>query len=86
MANSLQLPADKAARMVSPSGFDLINTPRLNKGTAFTSQERDIFALHGLLPSDVGTLEEQLERRMQALDNEATPFTKYALLRDVRAS
>ena len=84
MTNSLQLPTDKEARMVSLSGFDLINNPRLNKGTAFTDHERDAFALHGLLPPHVGTLEEQLERRMQALDNEATPFTKYALLRDLQ--
>ena len=70
--------------MVSLSGFDLINTPRLNKGTAFTDDERDVFALHGLLPPHVGTLEEQLERRMQALDDEATPFTKYAFLRDLQ--
>src|SRR5271170_3807138 len=84
MTNSLQLPTDKEARMVSLSGFDLINNPRLNKGTAFTDHERDAFALHGLLPPHVGKLEEQVERRMQALDNEATPFTKYALLRDLQ--
>ncbi|MGA7312458.1 MAG: NAD-dependent malic enzyme [Silvibacterium sp.] len=84
MANSLQLRADKEARIVSLSGYDLINTPRLNKGTAFTDDERDVFALHGLLPPHVGTLEEQLERRMQALDNEATSFTKYAFLRDLQ--
>ena len=32
------------------SGFDLINFPMLNKGTAFTENERTDFALHGLLP------------------------------------
>ena len=84
MANSSQLQIDKQARTVSLSGFDLINTPRLNKGSAFTAEERDAFALHGLLPPHEGTLEEQLERRMQALDNEATPFTKYAFLRDLQ--
>jgi malate dehydrogenase (oxaloacetate-decarboxylating) len=84
MANSSQLQVDRQARTVSLSGFDLINTPRLNKGTAFTAQERDAFALHGLLPPHEGTLEEQLARRMQALDNEATPFTKYAFLRDLQ--
>ena len=31
------------------SGFDLINFPMLNKGTAFTESERTDFALHGLL-------------------------------------
>jgi len=84
MANSSQLQNDQQVRTVSLSGFDLINTPRFNKGTAFTAQERDAFALHGLLPPHVGTLEEQLERRTQALENEATPFTKYALLRDLQ--
>ena len=84
MTNSLQLPTDKEARVVSLSGFDLINTPRINKGTAFTDPERDVFALHGLLPPHVGALEEQLERRLQALDNEATPLTKYAFLRDLQ--
>jgi malate dehydrogenase (oxaloacetate-decarboxylating) len=84
MTTSLQTPAGQAARKISLSGFNLINSPRLNKGTAFTDQERDIFALHGLLPPHVGTLERQLERRMQALDNETTSFNKYALLRDLQ--
>jgi malate dehydrogenase (oxaloacetate-decarboxylating) len=69
---------------VSLAGYDLINNPRLNKGTAFTDHERDIFSLHGLLPPHVGTLEEQIGRRMRALDREPTPFTKYALLRDLQ--
>jgi malate dehydrogenase (oxaloacetate-decarboxylating) len=80
MSTVLQAPA----RKIPLAGFKLINSPRLNKGTAFTEHERDIFALHGLLPPHVGTLEEQLERRMQALDNETTSFRKYALLRDLQ--
>ena len=69
---------------VSLSGPDLINSPRLNKGTAFPEHERDIFELHGLLPPHVGTLDEQLERRMQALTEQPTPFTKYSFLRDLQ--
>jgi malate dehydrogenase (oxaloacetate-decarboxylating) len=69
---------------VSLAGYDLINNPRLNKGTAFTDHERDIFSLHGLLPPHVGTLDEQIGRRMRALEREPTPFTKYALLRDLQ--
>ena len=34
----------------SRSGYHLLNTPLLNKGTAFTEAERDAFDLHGLLP------------------------------------
>jgi malate dehydrogenase (oxaloacetate-decarboxylating) len=65
-------------------GFDLLNNPRLNKGTAFSEEERDLFALHGLLPPRVGTLEEQLERRQHALNNQDNDFAKYALMRDLQ--
>src|SRR5271167_2963487 len=78
-----QITCDTTCR-VSLSGYDLINSPRLNKGTAFTEQERDAFDLHGLLPPHVGSLEEQIERRKQALAREATPFTKYTFLRDLQ--
>jgi malate dehydrogenase (oxaloacetate-decarboxylating) len=76
--------APAATRQVSLSGFNLINSPRLNKGTAFTDHERDIFHLHGLLPPHIGNLDEQLERRLQALDGQSTPFNKYAFLRDLQ--
>jgi len=66
------------------SGYDLINSPRLNKGTAFPDQERDMFLLHGLLPPHVGSLDEQIERRKQALAQQPTSFTKYAFLRDLQ--
>jgi malate dehydrogenase (oxaloacetate-decarboxylating) len=66
------------------SGYDLLNNPRLNKGTAFTEEERDAFALHGLLPPHVGTLEEQVERRKKALENQATNFDKYSFMRDLQ--
>jgi malate dehydrogenase (oxaloacetate-decarboxylating) len=66
------------------SGFDLLLNARLNKGTAFTEEERDAFALHGLLPPAVGTIEEQRERRKLALDHRDTPFGKYNLMRDLQ--
>ncbi len=69
---------------VSLSGYDLINSPRLNKGTAFSDTERDAFDLHGLLPPHVGTLDEQVERRLQALRSQPNPFSKYSFLRDLQ--
>jgi len=66
------------------SGFDLLNNPRLNKGTAFSEDERDRLALHGLLPPHVGTLEDQLERRKHAFENQQTGFAKYSLMRDLQ--
>jgi malate dehydrogenase (oxaloacetate-decarboxylating) len=66
------------------SGFGLLTNPRLNKGTAFTEEERDIFALHGLVPPHIGTLEDQRERRKIALRNRSTSFGKYRLMRDLQ--
>src|ERR1700694_3654351 len=68
----------------SLTGFELLNDPRLNKGTAFTEEERDLFALHGLLPPHIGTLEGQIARREKAFANRRTPFGKYALMRDLQ--
>ena len=69
---------------VSLCGYDLINSPRLNKGTAFSNHERDVFDLHGLLPPHVGSLDDQAERRLQALAGQSTAFNKYAFLRDLQ--
>jgi malate dehydrogenase (oxaloacetate-decarboxylating) len=66
------------------SGFNLLMNPRLNKGTAFTEAERDTFALHGLLPPHIGTLESQRERRKRVLDSYPTAFDKYAYMRDLQ--
>ncbi len=66
------------------TGYDLLLHPGLNKGTAFTEEERTIFGLHGLLPPHIGTLEDQRERRKKALDNEPTAFGKYSLMRDLQ--
>src|ERR1700733_166671 len=66
------------------SGYDLLLHPRLNKGTAFTEEERDAFALHGLLPPHVGVLGEQMARRRKALANQTTSFGKYTFMRDLQ--
>ena len=71
-------------RVMSLEGFDLINSPRWNKGTAFTDFERDHFHLHGLLPPHVGSLDEQMEPRLQALNEQPTAFHKYSFLRDLQ--
>jgi malate dehydrogenase (oxaloacetate-decarboxylating) len=66
------------------TGFDLIARPMLNKGTAFSEEERDAFALHGILPPHVGSLDEQVARRLAALRTYETPFAKYSFLRDLQ--
>src|SRR3984957_13093652 len=84
MDKQLQAAADEEVLQVSLSGFDLINSPRLNKGTAFTDHERDQFDLHGLLPPHVGSLDEQIERRLEALRAQPNAFSKYSFLRDLQ--
>ncbi|KAH8719132.1 hypothetical protein GQ44DRAFT_751741 [Phaeosphaeriaceae sp. PMI808] len=46
----------------SLTGNALLRTPYFNKGSAFTKEERDTFKLHGLLPSNIQTLDEQVKR------------------------
>jgi malate dehydrogenase (oxaloacetate-decarboxylating) len=69
---------------VALTGTDLINSPRLNKGTAFDDRERDEFELHGLLPPHAGSLELQVQRRERALDAQPSAFHKYTFLRDLQ--
>jgi malate dehydrogenase (oxaloacetate-decarboxylating) len=65
-------------------GIELLLNSRLNKGTAFTEEERTAFGLHGLLPPHIGTLEDQRRRRKRVLDDRATPFLKYSNMRDLQ--
>ena len=68
----------------SLTGLELISTPLLNKGTAFPEDERDLFHLHGLLPPHVGSLDQQVERRLKVLREFTTDFERYAFLRDLQ--
>jgi malate dehydrogenase (oxaloacetate-decarboxylating) len=63
------------------SGYELLNDPLLNKGTAFTEAERDEFDLHGLLPPYVTSLDLQVERRLDAFRTPASDLLKYIFLR-----
>jgi malate dehydrogenase (oxaloacetate-decarboxylating) len=76
--------ADHRVIRINLHGLGLLMNPRLNKGTAFTEAERDAFALHGLLPPHIGTLESQRERRKRVLDSRHTAFGKYSNMRDLQ--
>ena len=49
----------------SITGKALLTIPQLNKGTAFTAEERRIFGLTGKLPNTVETLDAQVQRAYQ---------------------
>ena len=63
------------------TGSALLRSPLLNKGTAFTDEERAAFGLHGLLPPVVSTLEEQTAHAYRAFRAIPTPIAKYVFLR-----
>ena len=68
------------------SGYELLNDPVLNKGTAFTEDERDAFDLHGLLPPHVAELDYQVKRRLDAFRGLGSDIQRYVFLRGLQDS
>jgi malate dehydrogenase (oxaloacetate-decarboxylating) len=64
-----------------PLGMDLLDEPGLNKGTAFTEEERDRFGLHGLLPPQIETLDEQVVRAYEAYLRKDEDLERHIYLR-----
>ena len=62
-------------------GLAQLREPLLNKGTAFTQEERAALGLFGLLPSHVETIEDQLLRCRDAYSAKQTPLEKHIYLR-----
>lgn len=58
-------------------GMEILSNALLNKGTAFTMEERDQLGLTGLLPSGVSTLEQQILRSYRNFSLRRTPLEKY---------
>jgi malate dehydrogenase (oxaloacetate-decarboxylating) len=69
------------ALRVKIKGSALLNSTLLNKGTAFTEDERTAFGLHGLVPPVVRTLEEQVAHAYYLFLEAPSPIAKYAFLR-----
>lgn len=84
MTSQLRADLNKPYVETTRSGYDLLNSPLLNKGTAFTEEERDLFDLHGLLPPRVATLDEQVARRLVALRQLPNDFERYVFLRGLQ--
>ena len=78
-------PAGSASGIVTTplSGFGLLSDPLLNKGSAFTEAERSLFELHGLLPPHIGTLDEQVSRRLTVLRRFESDLERYAFMREL---
>ena len=64
----------------------LLDRPILNKGTAFTGEERRTLGLLGLLPPREETLEEQASRAFQAYQPKPTDLERHIYLRQLQDS
>ena len=64
-----------------PHGLDLLNHQGLNKGTAFTEEERIHLGLQGLLPPQVETLDEQVARAYEAYRRKDNDLERHIYLR-----
>jgi malate dehydrogenase (oxaloacetate-decarboxylating)(NADP+) len=63
-----------------PHGVDLLHDPLLNKGTAFTPEERDALGLRGLLPPRPADMDEQIARVMTNYRAKPNDLEKYIYL------
>ncbi|MEZ5965517.1 MAG: NAD-dependent malic enzyme [Planctomycetota bacterium] len=61
-------------------GADLLHDPHLNKGTAFTEEERDRLRLRGLLPPRVFSETEQEMRVLENFRRKSSPLERYIFL------
>ncbi|MFP1788114.1 NAD-dependent malic enzyme [Lonsdalea quercina] len=66
------------------AGPILLEFPLLNKGSAFTEEERSHFNLTGLLPEAVETIEEQAERAWRQYEGFKTDIEKHVYLRNIQ--
>jgi malate dehydrogenase (oxaloacetate-decarboxylating) len=62
-------------------GTELLDTPLLNKGTAFTDDEREALGLHGLLPPQVESLDRQVTRAHEAFGRKTDDLERHIFLR-----
>ena len=78
------MPNETKPLTVTTTGQHLLTHPLTNKGTAFTIAERDALGLHGLLPTNVESIEERAARVRTQYALLETDLERHVLLRDVQ--
>ncbi len=66
------------------AGNALLELPLLNKGSAFTEEERTQFNLHGLIPHVIESIEEQSQRSWQQYCSFNEAINKHIYLRNIQ--
>ncbi|ACY51897.1 MULTISPECIES: NAD-dependent malic enzyme [Vibrio] len=75
---------DKRPLYIPYAGPALLATPLLNKGSAFSAEERSSFNLEGLLPESTETIQEQVERAYQQYKSFESDMDKHIYLRNIQ--
>ncbi|WP_298719143.1 NAD-dependent malic enzyme [uncultured Oceanisphaera sp.] len=75
---------EKRALYVPYAGPALLETPLLNKGGAFSREERISFNLEGLLPHNIETIEEQASRAYKQYTSFQNDLDKHIYLRNIQ--
>jgi malate dehydrogenase (oxaloacetate-decarboxylating) len=62
----------------------LLRSPYLNKGSAFTPDERKTFGLYGLLPQNVQTLDQQVRRAYEQYSSRPNDLAKNTFMTSMK--
>ncbi|KAJ5195833.1 hypothetical protein N7449_006312 [Penicillium cf. viridicatum] len=74
-----------AGPLICPyKGPSLLQSSQLNKGSAFPDNERSTFKLHSLLPPNIQTLDEQVQRAYQQYKSRADDLAKNTFLASMK--
>jgi len=76
--------SNKRPLYIPVAGPALLETPLLNKGSAFSAEERNSFNLTGLLPHNIETIEEQSLRAYHQLRSFTSDMDKHIYLRNIQ--
>jgi malate dehydrogenase (oxaloacetate-decarboxylating) len=80
VATKRKFRADREGYVTTARGAELLDTPLLNKGTAYTRQERQALGLEGLLPPAVQSLDDQVRRAYEQYHEQPTDLLKNVFL------
>ena len=64
-------------------GYELMQNPLWNKGTAFSNEERDRLGLRGLVPAQQSTIQQQVANFMQLLNERDDPLSQNLMLQEL---
>ena len=81
--------ADSTFKFLNPMhapkqlGYELMQNPLWNKGTAFSTEERDRLGLRGLVPAQQSTIQQQVANFMQLLNERDDPLSQNLMLQEL---